>query len=191
MHFGDKPYNHSLTLSDLIKPDQSKKIFSTLFTKPFLLIDLTTIEDDTLRNQAQHHIKGVALLMALKHASDRQIEAFFTQVFAKILKQLALEGGTDEVVDVLYYLLKESVFLDKDRFFEIFKFQQFSSEVENKMSTVAQQLQEEAIEKNKIEIAKQLLNEKIGLSNAELIALIKRLTGLPDEKIQKLPLTQS
>lgn len=50
---GDKPYNHSLTLSDLIKPDQSKEIFNTLFTSPFTLIDLPAIDDNILRKQAQ------------------------------------------------------------------------------------------------------------------------------------------
>lgn len=183
---GDKPYHHSLTLSDLIKPDQSKEIFGTLFTRPFSLIDLSTIDDDTLRKQAQDHIKGVALLMALKHASDRNLQVFFDQILFKILKRLEQEGDIDEVVDVSYYILKESEFLDKNWFFEMFRSQKFSPEVENKMSTIAQQLEEEGREKGKIEIAKQLLNEKIGLSDAELIALVKRLTGLSDDKIQEL-----
>jgi len=187
---GNKPYSHSLTLSDLIKPDQSKEIFSTLFTKPFPLIDLPAIDDDILRQQAQDHVKGIALLMVLKHASDRNLQTFFDQILFKILKRLEQQGDIDEVVDVSYYLLKESEFLDKKWFFEVFRSHQFSSEVENKMSTIAQQLQEEGrekgIEEGKIEVAKQLLNEEIGLSDAELIALVKRLTGLSDDTIQEL-----
>lgn len=50
------------------------------------------------------------------------------------------------------------------------------------MPTIAQQLKEEG----KVEVAKQLLKENIGLDDAELIALIKRLTGLSDDKINQL-----
>ncbi len=110
------------------------------------------------------------------------------------MKKLANEGGSDEVVDVLYYLLKESEFLDKNRFFEIFKFQQFSSEVENKMSTVAQQLQEEGrkkgieegVEKGKIEVAKCLLANQVNFSDKDLIAWVHKMTGLSLKKIKEL-----
>ncbi len=187
---GARPYEHSLTMSDLIKPDQAKEIFGTLFIKPFSLIDLPAMNDDMLRKQAQDHVRGIALLMALKHASDRHIETFFVQVFANILKKLANEGGEDEVVDVLYYLLKECEFLDKNRFFKMFRAQEFSSEVENKMSTVAQQLQEEGrekgLEEGKIEVAKRLLAENINLSEKDLIAWVHRMTGLSLKKIKEI-----
>lgn len=49
---GDEPYADSLTLSDLIQPEASKNIFSTLFTKPFSLVDLAAISDDSLRQCA-------------------------------------------------------------------------------------------------------------------------------------------
>jgi len=187
---GDKPYNHSLILSDLIQPDQSKEIFRTLFTKPFPLIDLPAIDDDILRKQAQEHVKGIALLMVLKHASDRNLQTFFEQILFNILKQLQQEGDIDELVDVSYYLLKVSESLDKNWFFEVFKSQQFSSEVDNKMSTIAQQLQEEGrekgIEEGKIEIAKKLLAEQTNLSDKDLIAWVHRMTGLSLEKIKEL-----
>ena len=45
---------------------------------------------------------------------------------------------------------------------------------------------EQGIEQGKLEVAKQLLSEKIGLSDADLIALVKRLTGLSEDKIKEL-----
>lgn len=50
------------------------------------------------------------------------------------------------------------------------------------MPTIAQQLKEEG----KVEIAKQLLKENIGLGDTELMALVKHLTGLSDDKINQL-----
>jgi len=179
---GDKPYSHSLTLSDLIKPNQSKEIFSTLFTSPFPLIDLPAIEDDVLRNQAQHSVRGVALLMALKHVFDRNLQTFYDQILIKILKQLEQEGDIDEVVDVLYYLLKESEFLDEEHFWSTLH-SDFSSKVEDKVMTIAQKLEERA----KIDVAKKLLADRQSeLNEAELIKWVNRMTGLPIEKIKEL-----
>lgn len=129
---GDQPYTYSLTLSDLIRPESSKEIFSTLFTKPFSLVDLASIKDDMLRKQAQVHIKGMALLMALKHVFDRNL-----QTLINILKNLDQAGDTDKVVDVLYYLLNENEFLDEKHFWTVFN-REFSKEAENKMATIAQ-----------------------------------------------------
>lgn len=102
-----------------------------------------------------------------------------------VLKRLDEAGDTDEVVDVLYYLLNEGKFLDEEHFWSTFD-HKFSLEVEGKMSTIAQQMEQRAIEKKNVEIATKLLSEKIGLTDNELIALIKRLTGLPEDKIQEL-----
>lgn len=182
---GRQPYNHSLTLKDLIEPEASREVFKNLFTEPFCLVDLTTIQDEELRKAAQDRVKGMALLMALKHVFDRNLQIFIEQTLFSLLKQLDVAGDTDEVVDVLYYLLNEGEFLDKSRFWSMFD-HKFSSEVENKMSTIAQQLKNEGLEEGKIKMAKQLLSEKIGLSDNELVALVKRLTGLSDDKIQEL-----
>ncbi|TAK73336.1 MAG: hypothetical protein EPO11_08600, partial [Gammaproteobacteria bacterium] len=198
---GDQPYSHSLTLSDLIKPDAAKQVFSHLFTKPFCLIDLATIEDDTLREYVQGRVKGIALLMALKHVFDSNLQAFFEQTLIKALRQLDQAGDSDEVVDVIYYLLNENEFLNGKRFWDILH-RKFSPRTEAKIMTIAQQLRQEGmregmregmqqgiqhgIEKTKIEFAKQLLAENPGLSKKDLIALINRLTGFTVEKVLEL-----
>lgn len=187
---GNEPYAHSLTLSDLIQPEAAKQIFSTLFTKPFSLIDLPTIPDEMLREAAQKKVKGIALLMALKHVFDRNLQTYFEQTLLNVLKQLDREGGIEEISDILYYLSNEGKFLDDERFLASFS-HQFSPEVESKMSTVVQQIEAKAIEKGKIEgkieMARQLLADRPqDLSEAQLVALIQRATGLSAEKIQEL-----
>lgn len=134
-------------------------------------------------------MKGIALLMALKHVFDRNLQAFYEHTLVKILKQLDQAGDTDEVVDVLYYLLNEGKFLDEGQFWSSFH-HNFSKEVENKMTTIAQKIEERGIEKGleegKMQTAKRLLTEKTGLSDAELVEWVHRMTGLPMEKIKKL-----
>jgi predicted transposase/invertase (TIGR01784 family) len=182
---GNEPYAHSLNLSDLIEPDTSRKLFGDLFTNPFCLVDLATIPDESLRQSAQTRVKGIALLMALKHVNNRNLQAFFEQTLMKVLKKLDQAGDTDEVVDVLYYLLKESEFLNGEQFWATFH-HNFSKEVEGKMTTIAQQIEERGIEKGIMQTAKRLLNEKSSLSEVELIAWVHRMTGLPIEKIKEL-----
>ena len=75
--------------------------------------------------------------------------------------------------------------MDEEAFWLTFK-QKFSHEVENKMATIAQQMKKRAIEERNIEIAQQLLSEKTGLSDNDLIALVKRVTGLSEDKIREL-----
>jgi predicted transposase/invertase (TIGR01784 family) len=181
---GDKPYKHSLNLSDLIEPEASKKIFANLFTEPFCLIDLPSIEDETLRQAAQDRVKGIALLMTLKHTFDKNLQTFFDQTLVSLLKRLDKAGDTDDVADVLYYLLKEGE-LDEEQFWAVFH-REFSKEVEGKMTTIAQKMEQRAIEKRNIEIAEQLLSEKMGLSDNDLVSLIKRVTGLSEDKIKKI-----
>ena len=50
------------------------------------------------------------------------------------------------------------------------------------MTTIAQDLET----KGKIEVARRLLAEKMDMSDAELVTWVKRVTGLPIEKIHEL-----
>jgi predicted transposase/invertase (TIGR01784 family) len=186
---GDAPYAHSLKLIDLIQPEASKSIFSQLFMNPFTLIDLPAIKDDSLRQLAQKSLKGVALLMTLKHIYDKHLQLFYETTLLAILKKLDHLGDANAVSDLLYYLLKEGEFLNEERFWQTFQ-NRFSQEVENKMTTIAQKMEQRAMEKGvqstKFEIAQKLLSEEIGLSKRALIALIQRMTGLSKNEIQSL-----
>jgi predicted transposase/invertase (TIGR01784 family) len=182
---GDTPYTHSRNLRDLIEPEASKKIFDHIFTNPFLLVDLTTIPDEALKRSAQGRIKGIVLLMALKHVTDKRLQSFLEDTLMNFLKQLDQAGDTDELADVVYYLLNENEYIDEDWFWTNFH-QNFSEEAESKMTTITQKIRERGIEEGKEQIAKQLLSEKTGLSNAELIEWVHRITGLSIEKVKEL-----
>lgn len=177
---GDHPYAHSLTLSNLIEPEASRKIFHNLFTQPFSLIDLAAIPDETLREAAQDRVRGVALLMSFKHVFDRNLQEYLEKILLKLLRQLDQAGDIDEVTDVLYYLLNENGYLNKKRFWTVFH-NEFSQEVESKMATIAEQIREET----RLEIVKRLLADT-SRSESDLIAWVHSMTGISMEKIRDL-----
>jgi predicted transposase/invertase (TIGR01784 family) len=184
---GDRPYSHTLTFKDMIEPAASRELFEDFFKTPFCLIDLTTIEDEALRKHLQNRVRGVALLLTLKHVFDKNLQAFFEKVLVDAYKDLDQSGNRDDVADMLYYLLNEGEFLNEEQFWSIIN-QEFSSEVRGKVMTIAQKLEARGMEKGKIEgklegkmeIADRLLSE-----NAELV-FIAKITGLSLEKIKEL-----
>ena len=188
---GSRPYSHSLTLKDMIEPEASRSLFENFFKTPFCLIDLTIIEDKTLRENLQHHVRGIALLMTLKHVFDKNLQTYFEQTLVTAFKQLDRSGNRDEVVDMLYYLLNEGEFLNEEQFWSIIH-QEFHPDIEGKVMTIAQRLRasgiEEGIEKGiekgkleaKLEVAQRMLVEGTD------IAFIAKLTGLPIQKIKEL-----
>jgi recombination-promoting nuclease RpnB len=178
---GERPYSHSLTFRDMIGPDASKELFDTFFKAPFCLIDLTIIEDKTLKKQLLNHVSGVALLMTLKHVFARNIQELFEQLLVDAYKDLDQSGHRDDLVDMLYYLLNESEFLNEERFWEIIR-QSFSPETEGKMMTIAQKLEAKGIEKEKYIIAERLLLEGV---EARLVAKVTQLSLETIEQLKK------
>jgi len=133
--------------------------------------------------------------MALKHVLDKNLQIFLEQTLFNVLKELDRIGDVSAAADLLYYLLNEGVFLDSNRFWQVFH-NEFSQEVEGDMATIAQQLEqkgfkrglEQGLEQAKIKMARQLLVDKkiSNMSQDDLISLIKRSTGLSEKKIHAL-----
>ena len=184
---GSRPYSHSLTLKDMITPAASQKIFEDFFKTPFCLIDLTIIEDETLRKNLQNHVKGIALLMTLKHIFDKNLQTYFEHTLVTAFKQLDQSNSRDELVDMLYYLLNEGIFLNKERFWHILH-EEFNPATEGKVMTIAQQLKAQGIEegilkgvlKGKLEVAQRMLANGIDLN------VIATLAELPIKHIKQL-----
>lgn len=198
---GDTPYTHSRSLVDLIEPEDSKILFSKVFLEPFALIDLPAIEDEALKKRAQEHLRGMALLVSLKYITHRHLQMIYDQILHEMLININQSGDTDSVSDLLYYLFKEGKYLNIERFLESFH-NNFSVEVEDNMATIAQQIElrgmekgreegietgmQKGIEITKLELAKKLLSEEIGLSESDLIAFVERLTGFSKDKLKSL-----
>lgn len=184
---GSRPYSHSLTLKDMIEPEASRSLFENFFKTPFCLIDLTLIEDDDLRKNLQNHVRGIALLMTLKHVFDKKLQNYFEQTLITVFKQLDKSGDRDEVIDMLYYLLNEGEFLNEEQFWAILH-QEFHPDIEDRVMTIAQKLRASGKEEGrqegkleaKLEVARRMLAEGTEM------AFIVKLTGLSIQQIKEL-----
>jgi len=182
---GDHPWPHSLNLSDLIQPEAARTMFATLFTKPFHLIDLTSIPDTELKQAARDRIRGTTLLMALKHANDRNFQSYFEQSFIFDIYQLDMAGDSDGVLDIISYLFEVASFGNKKQILLTLNKFRFSKKVEDKMSTMVEYLREEGRLEATLHLAKRLLKEK-NFNQPEEIEWLHRVTGVSVEELKIL-----
>ena len=176
IYHGKRKYPFSTNLSDLIDAPQS--LIERYFLKPFQLIDLGQIDDETLK---KHAWAGV-MEFALKHIFARDILPWLKDI-AGTLHQLDNAGGRDFIAIVLQYLLERGELSDPEAFFKLID-TQISHEVGEKIMSLAEQLKEEGriegeLNKEK-EIAKRLLEE-----GADPV-FVAKVTGLSLDKIKIL-----
>ena len=172
IYHGKRKYPFSTDLSDLV--DAPPSLIDRYFLKPFQLIDLGQIDDETLK---QHAWSGV-MEFALKHIFARDILPFLKDI-ADTLHQLDNAGGRDFIAIVLQYLLERGELSDKEAFFKLID-TQISHEVGEKIMSLAEQLKEEGRIEKEREIAKRMLDE-----GAEP-AFVAKVTGLSLDKIKMM-----
>ena len=139
------PYKHSLTLRDMIEPEEAKSLFDDLFKTPSSIIDLAAIPDEELRTKLQEHVRAQALLLSLKHVFDKELQTYMETVLVDCFKQLDEQGYRDDVADMLYYLYNEGNLCDSNQFW-VFLHRQFSNDVEEKVMTLGQQAVQKALQ---------------------------------------------
>lgn len=172
IYHGKRKYPFSTNLADLV--DAPKELVERYFLKPFQLIDLGQIDDETLK---QHAWSGV-MEFCLKHIFARDILPFLKDI-ADTLHQLDNAGGRDFIAIVLQYLLERGELSDKEAFFKLID-TQISHEVGEKIMSLAEQLKEEGRTEKEREIAKRMLDE-----GAEP-TFVAKVTGLSLDKIKML-----
>lgn len=194
---GEREYHHSLNLMDLIEPESGRQIFRNMFSTPFCLVDLTQIPDEELRRASQKRVKGMAMLMALKHVYDENLEAFIRNTYIRILRRMDEAGDSDTVADILYFMLNVARYIDKEELW--IKLQSdFSERVESKMKTLEEIFVERGMRKgielgrleSQTEIAKNFFTtaKNFNFKGVELFELAYQLTGLSIEELKLLSL---
>lgn len=178
-----KPYQHSLTLRDMIEPDEAKPLFDALFTTPSCLVDLAAIPDEELRVGLQERVRAQALLLSLKHVFDNDLQNYLETVLLSSFATLDQLGYRDDVADLLYYLYNEGNLVNSNQFWA-FLHQKFSKEVEDKVMTLGQQAAQQAFQQGaqqeSKETALRMLEKKLD------IKLIAEVTKLSQEEIKLL-----
>jgi predicted transposase/invertase (TIGR01784 family) len=180
IYHAERAYPYSTDIKKLI--DAPEGVVEKYFLKPFHLIDLGQIEDETLK---RHAWAGV-MELALKHIFARDIMPYLYDM-AEILHHIDRSGGGDYVSVILQYLLERGELKNKQAFFELINVK-ISPEVGDKVMTLAEQLKEEGRLQGKlegktegiVEIAESLLAEKVEL------AFIQKITGLSLAKLKEI-----
>jgi len=185
------PYKHSLTLRDMIEPEEAKPLFDSLFTTPSSLIDLAAIPDEELRTRLQEHVSAQAFLLSLKHVFDKDLQHYIETILLSSLIALDKSGYSDEVADLLYYLYNEGNLTSANQFWA-FLHQKFSKEVEDKVMTLGQQAVQQAVQQATQQALKQgaretalrMLEKKLDI---QLIAEVTRLSLEEIKQLKKKP----
>ena len=172
IYHGKRKYPYSTNLADLI--DAPKELVDSYFLKPFQLIDLGQIDDETLK---QHAWSGV-MEFALKHIFARDILPWLKDI-TNILHHLDKTGERDYIAIVLQYLLERGELSDREAFFNLID-TQISHEVGEKIMTLAEQLKQEGKQESALEIAKRMLD-----AGSDPV-FVEKVTGLSRNKIEAL-----
>jgi predicted transposase/invertase (TIGR01784 family) len=176
VYHGKRPYPHSMNLRDLV--DAPEDLVSQYFLKPFQLIDLGQIDDETLK---QHAWSGV-MEFVLKHIYERDIVPYIQQI-APILHELSAHDGEEYTQVVLQYVIGSGEVPDKNAFFKLID-SEVSQKIGDKIMTLAEQLKEEGKMEGKLE--GKLEAVKLMLKEGTNLLFIQKVTGLPLELIQNL-----
>lgn len=180
IYHGKRRYPYSTNLGDRV--DAPKELIDRYFLKPFHLIDLGQIDDETLK---QHAWSGI-MEFALKHIYARDILPWLEDITG-ILHKIVKTGGRDYIAVVLQYLLERGEFSDKAAFFTLID-SQISQEVGEKIMTLAEQLKQEGRQEgrqeNSFEIARRMLQ-----AGSEPVFVYK-VTGLTMAQIKSLRATE-
>jgi Putative transposase, YhgA-like len=142
------PYRHSLTLRDMIEPEEAKPLFDKLFNTPCQLMDLAAIPDEKLRTELQGYVQAKALLLSLKHVFNKNLEEYFDKWLLTSYQALEQQGYIDEVADLIYYIYTEGNLSDSSRFWS-YLHRKFSKEVEEKVMTLGHQAEQRAMQRRK------------------------------------------
>lgn len=176
IYHAERPYPYSSDIRDRV--DAPRELIDRYFLKPFQLIDLGRIDDEELK---RHAWVGV-MEFVLKHIFARDVLPYLQDI-AELLRWIAQSGGRDYVSIVLQYALERGELKNKQAFFELIN-TQISSEVGEKIMTLAEQLIDEGmakgLQKGKLEVAERLLSEGIELT------FVAKMTGISLERLKVL-----
>lgn len=186
VYHGKSPWNYSTYINDLV--DAPKNFVDNYFLKPFILIDLTKIEDAILKKKAW---LGV-MELTLKHIFARDILPHLHDII-ELLQILEKSNGENITETVLTYIIDRGEITNKDTFIALVK-QGLSSEIGEKIVTIAEQFKAEGVkqgvqqgvQQSLEKVAKKILSEETGFTGPNLIAFVQRITGLSKEKIEEL-----
>ena len=134
LYHGQRPYSHSLDISTLINAPQA--LIDKYFLKPPQLLDLTKIDNETLKA----HAWSGALLLSLKNIFIQDFLSFMKENLTEVFRELIQAGGEPIVRDMLEYYVYKGNIANTEQF-STYITQQVSRELGDEMATLAEQWQ--------------------------------------------------
>jgi predicted transposase/invertase (TIGR01784 family) len=188
LYSGSKPYNISTDFFDLFGSESD--FARALFSKPYQLVDLGKISDETLKDLFWF---GAAGLIA-KHIKDPDILPVFKSAVS-LFKNLEEVGHYDYIYVSLSYIMEAGEIRDREAFIETVK-SHLESVDEDKIMTLADQWRHEGyqkgihqgIEKGKLEGKKERdleIARALLLKGMDLMT-ISSITDLSDTELMQL-----
>jgi hypothetical protein len=138
LYHGKKTWEYSTNIEDLV--DAPRNLVANYFLKPFKLVDLSLIADETLRERTWLG----AMELTLKYIFAKDILPYLRDIVL-LLHQLEQAGAENFTEVVLRYILDRAEISNKDVFVTIVK-QGLSPEVGEKIMTIAEQFKAEGVD---------------------------------------------
>ena len=140
LYAGDKPYHHSTDLFDLF--GEHEPLAREIFLKPFHLVDVTQIPDETLRQKTWLSI----MLMCLKHTMDRTDILQWIDPLVDNINTVEVEGGFDFAKASFTYLFETGEASDPKQLSHLLHGRLSPTLEETTMTTMAQYFRQEGVQ---------------------------------------------
>ena len=131
LYHGRQPWKFSTDVRDMI--DAPKSLIDAYAFKPFIFIDLNTIQDEALKE----HLWSGVMDLALKHIFAQNVLPYVESMMS-LLQRLEKAGGHGFIENVLIYLLDRGE-MDQTSFLSIVR-KELPPELGDKIMTVSEQL---------------------------------------------------
>lgn len=170
------PYQFKTDIRDLV--DAPRELVDKFFLKPFQLLDLNQVSDETLK---QSMWSGI-MEFTLKHIFERDMLPFIQEI-APMLQEIVHRGGRDFTGIVLQYVLESAELSSDQEFFNLIN-TQISDEEGEKIMSLAEKLRLEGEIKGELKGEMKLIKKM--LANGVDPVFISKNTGVSIQKIKEL-----
>ena len=133
------PYRYSQDIKDLIKAPA--ELIEEVWGKPFHLLDLTQIDDETLLNEGH---AGV-LQYAFKHIWSKAFETYLHQILQQLGGCAELAPGAFPLLEILLEYTRSAANLTKDAFVSCVNEAPINNDARNEVMTVLDQVKREGV----------------------------------------------
>jgi predicted transposase/invertase (TIGR01784 family) len=172
-YHGRLPYTGTTDIFDLFY--ENKELAQSIFLKPFGLIDVTKMSDESLKAGGYSGI----MEFVMKHIHTRDILVYLEQISNHLRGIEEDKNNEDFLTSILRYVILNGEADDKTKVVDFIK-RTFTEKTSNNMTTIAAQFKEEGRQEGKSQIVLKMLKKNMSVRD------IAEFTDLSIEDINKI-----